>query len=123
MPFTPEELAEMKRADAEIEASFKWTPEDLALGKELDQEVLLERKDAKAKKRSAKQKAYREAHKAKPDEGRRALRDLRRSLGLSQSAFAELLGVARTTISSWELVSAPANWKEIIKKIKEEHPQ
>lgn len=36
MPFTPEELAEMAAADAEIEASFRLEQADLDRSRELD---------------------------------------------------------------------------------------
>ena len=39
MPFTPEELAEMAAADAEIEASFHLEQADLDLSLELDRQA------------------------------------------------------------------------------------
>lgn len=41
MPFTPEELAAMAAADAEIEAEFRLTPEDLARSRDQDREAPL----------------------------------------------------------------------------------
>ena len=58
MPFTPEELAEMAAADAEIEASFRLEQEDLERARKLDRE-------ANREKVAAQQKAYYEANREK----------------------------------------------------------
>lgn len=65
MGFTAAELAEMARADAEIEATFRLTNEDLALGRQIDREAVLEGMDARARKRAEHQRRYRETHKDK----------------------------------------------------------
>ena len=63
--FTAAELAEMAAADAEIEASFRWTNEELALSRELDAEAVLSAKDGQARKLAASRKAYYEANREK----------------------------------------------------------
>ena len=63
--FTPEELAELERADAEIEDGFRLTNEDLRRSRALDKEARLERKDGRGCKIAAQQAAYREANKEK----------------------------------------------------------
>lgn len=63
MGFTAAELAEMARADAEIEATFRLTNEDIALGRQIDREAVLEGMDARARKRAECQRRYRETHK------------------------------------------------------------
>ena len=63
MGFTAAELAEMARADAEIEATFRLTNEDFALGRQIDRDAVLEGMDARARKRAEYQRQYREAHK------------------------------------------------------------
>ena len=63
MGFTAAELAEMARADAEIEATFRLTNEDLALGRQIDREAVLEGMDARARKRAEYQRRYYETHK------------------------------------------------------------
>ena len=65
MGFTAAELAEMARADAEIEATFRLTNEDLALGRQIDRDAVLEGMDARARKRAEYQRQYREANKDK----------------------------------------------------------
>ena len=63
--FTPEELAELERADAEIEDGFRLTNEDLRRSRVLDKEARLERKDGRERKIAAQRAAYREANKEK----------------------------------------------------------
>lgn len=60
--FTPEELAEMAAADAEIEKAFRLTQEDLDRSRELDLEAKFQALPAKKQKLAAQQKAYREAN-------------------------------------------------------------
>lgn len=117
--WTPAELAEMARADAEIEASFRVTDADLAIGRLFDREVILGRLDQKQKQRAEAQRRYREAHKEEIAEGKRELRDARIALGLTQKQAAELLGVDPSTVCRWETIKPPPNWREMIAKMKE----
>ncbi len=71
MGFTAAELAEMARADAEIEATFRLTNEDLALGRQIDRDAVLEGMDARARKRAEYQRQYREANREKVAECQR----------------------------------------------------
>ena len=132
--WTPAELAEMARADAEIEASFRITDADLVIGRLFDREVILDRMDSKQKRIAEYQRRYREAHKEEIAEsqrryyeahkeeiaeGKRELRDARIALGLTQKQAAELLGVSQPTVCYWETISPPKNWREMIAKMKE----
>lgn len=45
MPFTPEELAELAAFDAEIDAEFEWTNEELQESREREKEIRVEQKD------------------------------------------------------------------------------
>ena len=65
MPFTPEELAEMAAADAEIEASFRLEQEDLERARKLDREAHFEALPYEKRKVAAQQKAYYEANREK----------------------------------------------------------
>lgn len=66
MPFTPEELAEMARADAEIERSFRITPEDRRRSWALDAAGRVDALIGTDKHRSAAaKKAYYEANREK----------------------------------------------------------
>lgn len=63
--FTPEELAEMAAADAEIDTEFRLTQEDLERSRELDREAKFCALPMKKQKVAAQQKAYREANREK----------------------------------------------------------
>ena len=117
MGFTPAELAEMARADAEIEAAVRLTNEDVMLGRMIDRASILDNMDAAHRRRAEYQRRYYEANRDKIAEGKRELRDYRLSLGLSQKSFAALLGVSQPSICYWETISPPKNWREIIKNI------
>ena len=65
MPFTPEELAEMARADAEIEESFCMTADDLRVSREIDREARMSDMDNAKRKIAEQQRAYREANRDK----------------------------------------------------------
>ena len=121
MGFTPAELAEMARADAEIESTFCVTNADIALGRLIDREAILGRMDSKQKRRVEAQRRYRETHKEEIAEGKRELRDARIALGLTQKQAAELLGVAQPTVCLWETISPPKNWREMIEKLTGRH--
>ena len=149
--WTPAELEERARADAEIEATFYVTNADVALGRLIDREAILDRMDPKQKRiaeaqrryreahkeeiaetqrryyeahkeeRTEAQRRYREAHKEEIAEGKRELRDARIALGLTQKQAAELLGVAQSTVCYWETISPPPNWRTMIEKLTSQH--
>lgn len=153
MGFTPAELAEMARADAEIEATSRLTNEDVMLGRMIDRASILDNMDAahwrraeaqrryreanrdkiaEGKRRyyeanrekvAEAQRRYREANRDKVAEGKRELRDYRLSLGLTQKSFAALLGVSQPSICYWETISPPKDWKEIIKNTTTMRPE
>ena len=93
MPFTPEELEEMEKADQEIEESFVLTNEEIAMAREYDkrakykamtgdkQKVAAYQKawyEANREKVAAHQKAYREANREKIAAQRKAYREANR---------------------------------------------
>lgn len=65
MMFTPDELEELRRADAEIDENFRLTNEEIQASRKRDRESVVDRKDHRGKKIAAKQAAYREANKEK----------------------------------------------------------
>ena len=65
MSFTPEELAEMAEADAEIEASFRLEPDDLVRSARFDRLAHFEALPPEKRKVAAQKKAYREANREK----------------------------------------------------------
>ena len=60
--FTPEELADMAAADAEIDASFSLTNEDIRRSREADKAAKMDRLPPAKKKKSAYWRAYYEAN-------------------------------------------------------------
>ena len=70
--FTAEELAEMAAADAEIEAEFRLTPEDLERGRELDCEAKRDALPPEKRKLAEARKAYYEANREKVAEYQKA---------------------------------------------------
>ena len=65
MPFTAEELEEMRRADEEIEQEFHLTNDDLIREREMDREIALERMSPEKRRIAEKQRAYYEANRDK----------------------------------------------------------
>ena len=76
--FTPEELAEMAAADAEIDTEFRLTQEDLERSRELDREAKFCALPMKKQKVAEYQKAYREANREKLAEYQKAYREANR---------------------------------------------
>lgn len=65
MMFTPEELEELRRADAEIDENFCLTHEEIQASRNRDRESVIARKDNRGRKIAAQKAAYREANKEK----------------------------------------------------------
>lgn len=65
MMYTPEELEELRRADAEIDENFRLTNEEIQASRKRDRESVVDRKDNHRKKIAAKKAAYYEANKEK----------------------------------------------------------
>ena len=63
--FTPEELAEMAAADAEIDTEFRLTQEDLERSRELDREAKFWALPMEKQKVAAQKKSYYEANREK----------------------------------------------------------
>ena len=128
MSFTAAELAEMALADAEIEAEFALTMDDLSLSRMLDRRANLERMDpglrklaeyhrayreANKDKLAERQRAYYEANKDKLAEQKRAIKSIREEFGMTQRDLANLLGVTQSTISFWESGSVPVDLEKL----------
>ena len=88
--FTPEELAEMEAADAEIEAEFRLTQEDLDRSRELDREAKFRALPMGKQKVAAQQKAYREANREKVAAQQKAYYEANREkVAAQQKAYRE----------------------------------
>ena len=87
--FTPEELAELAAADAEIDAA-PLTLEDYRETDDRDRSVRMERKGPKGKKVAAQRKAYREANREKVAAQRKAYYEANREkVAAQQKAYRE----------------------------------
>ena len=88
--FTPEELAEIAAADAEIEAEFRLTQEDLDRSRELDREAKFRALPMEKQKVAAQRKAYREANREKVAAQQKAYREANREkLAAQRKAYRE----------------------------------
>lgn len=77
--FTPEELEALRQIDEEIEEDFHLTNEDLRRSRQLDREAQLNAMDPEQRKRSTRQKAYREANREKRNQYMRQYRQRRKA--------------------------------------------
>ena len=99
--FTAEELAAMRAADAEIEASFRLSPDERRAGNARDRRVKLDRSygreeaqrayyEANREKIAEAKRAYREANREKIAEAKRAYREANREkIAEAQRAYYE----------------------------------
>lgn len=88
--FTPEELAEMAAADAEIDTEFRLTQEDLERSRELDREAKFRALPMEKQKVAAQRKAYREANREKVAEYQKAYYEANREkVAAQQKAYRE----------------------------------
>ena len=88
--FTPEELAEMAAADAEIEAEFRLEQDDLERSRELDKIARFESLPPEKRKVAAQKKAYREANREKVAAQQKAYREANREkVAAQQKAYYE----------------------------------
>lgn len=76
--FTPEELEELRRADAELDETFVQTQEEIVESRKRDRQAKIDRLDTKGKKAAENQRAYREANREKYNEYMRAYMKNRR---------------------------------------------
>ena len=88
--FTTEELAAMAAADAEIEAEFALTQEDLVRARQMDRESVLAGMDHKRRHVAQRQKAYREANREKVAQRQKAWYEANREkVAQQQKAYRE----------------------------------
>ena len=109
--FTPEELAEMAAADAEIDASFSLTNEDIKRSREADKAAMFDRLPPEKKKIAAKQRAYREANREEIAAKKRAYYEANREeIAAKQRAYRE---ANREEIAAYQRAYYEANREKI----------
>ena len=90
MPFTVQELEEMRLADEEIERSFCQTQEEIEASRRRDRRAALEALPIDKRKRAASQKAWYEANREKVAASKKAYREANREkVAASQKAWYE----------------------------------
>ena len=88
--FTPEELEELRKADAELDKQFVQTQEEINESRKRDKAFLLDRLDRKSKKIAENKRAYYEANREKIAENKRAYYEANREkIAENQRAYRE----------------------------------
>ena len=85
MMFTPEELEELRRADAEIDENFRLTNEEIQASRKRDRESVVDRKDNHGKKIAAQQAAWKKENREKWNAYQREYRKKRKAASRSAS--------------------------------------
>ena len=117
MAFTAAELAEIAKADAEIEASFRLSNEDLALSREMDREARMNQLSPEKRKMAEYQRAYREANKDKVAERQRAYYEANKDkVAERQRAYRE---ANKDKVAKYQRAYYEANREKILKRRKE----
>ena len=117
MPFTAQELEEMRRADEEIEREFRLTQEEIEMSRRRDRQAVFEALPVEKRKAAARNKAYREANREKMAAQSKAYReanrekmaaqqkwiaDARKAKGYTQADAARMIGTSQTSIALLE---------------------
>ena len=111
--FSREELEEIRRADAEIDAE-PITYEEIQFSRVLDRESKLENMDGRTRRIAAQKAEYRAANRER-NKGRGALiREERIKLGLTQKEAGKLAGVSTSLWCRMESGENPAKRENII---------
>ena len=76
--FTPEELEELRRADAEIDESFRQTQEEIRQSRARDRQAKLAAMEPEKRKKAIRAAAYREANREKVKARQAAYREANR---------------------------------------------
>ena len=118
MPFTAQELEEMRLADEEIEREFCQTQDEIEASRRRDRRAKFEalpiekRKvaasqkawyEANREKVAASQKAYREANWEKVAASKKWIADARKKAGWTQADVARMIGVSQPSVSLLEI--------------------
>ena len=77
--FTAEELEELRRADEELEKTYRQTPDEIRQSRQRDKQVKIDRLDNRGRKIAAQQAAYYEANREKYNAYMREYRRKRRN--------------------------------------------
>ena len=103
MPFTAQELEEIRLADEEIEREFCQTQEEIEASRRRDRRAKFEALPIEKRKAAASQKAYREANREKVAASQKWIADARKKAGWTQADVARMIGVSQPSVALLEI--------------------
>lgn len=103
MPFTAQELEEIRLADEEIEREFCMTQEEIEASRRRDRRAKFEALPIEKRKAAASKKAYHEANREKVAASQKWIADARKKAGWTQADVARMIGVSQTSVSMLEI--------------------
>lgn len=102
MPFTAQELEEMRLADEEIEREFCQTQEEIEASRRRDRRAKFEALPIGKRKAAASQKAWYEANREKVAASQKWIADARKKAGWTQADVARMIGVSQPSVALLE---------------------
>ena len=118
MPFTAQELEEIRLADEEIEREFCQTQEEIEASRRRDRRAKFETLPIEKRKAAASKRAYREANREKVAASQKAwyeanrekvaasqkwIADARKKAGWTQADVARMIGVSQPSVALLEI--------------------
>lgn len=103
MPFTAQELEEMRLADEEIEREFCQTKEEIEASRRRDRRAKFEALPIEKRKVAASQKAWYEANREKVAASQKWIADARKKAGWTQADVARMIGVSQPSVALLEI--------------------
>ena len=103
MPFTAQELEEIRLADEEIEREFCQTQEEIEASRHRDRRAKFETLPIEKRKAAASQKAWYEANREKVAASQKWIADARKKAGWTQADVARMIGVLQTSVAMLEI--------------------
>ena len=102
MPFTAQELEEMRLADEEIEREFCQTQEEIEASRRRDRRSKFEALPIEKRKVAAYQKAWYEANREKVAATQKWIAGARKAAGYTQADVARMTGASQSSIAKLE---------------------
>ena len=103
MPFTAQELEEIRLADEEIEREFCLTQEEIEASRRRDRRAKFEALPIEKRKAAASQKAWYEANREKVAASQKWIADARKKAGRTQADVARMIGVSQASVAMLEI--------------------
>lgn len=103
MPFTAQELEEIRLADEEIEREFCQTQEEIEASRRRDRRAKFETLPIEKRKAAAYQKAWYEANREKVAASQKWIADARKKAGRTQADVARMIGVSQASVAMLEI--------------------